>query len=198
MRHPPKVAYSRPTPSIDATCRKNVGNQVFFNIRLAHCQCELSVVFLGRLDPARGRPPTKHVRLSPSECSCYRTPVRRIVTIIIGALLMLSHGGLVAAHSHMPQSTGAHTATTTAHVDDHHVDTGDKGEVALDQDEPDFDGEKSPSSPSSHSHVAVDGVARTPVPRFVPASVKLVRHAGRRHLEPSSAVVAPGLEPPTA
>lgn len=124
--------------------------------------------------------------------------VRQILTIIVGALLVLSHGGLAAAHTHGAHAAGVHAPTASAHADDHHFGTSDTVEAARDHDKPDVDSDKSSSSTASHSHVAVDGVARTPVTHFVPELEKPVRHVGRGHLQPSSAVVAPGLEPPTA
>ena len=117
------------------------------------------------------------------------------------AFMAMSHGGIVAAHSHYNgvsahhQDASAHheTADPAAHDDDHDYSADDSAAVAVDN-----DGDRPAPSTIAHHHIVADASARPPVL----ASVRVVNLRFepplRRDALPPSATVAPGLEPPDA
>ena len=132
--------------------------------------------------------------------------MRRLVLILICALMAMSHGGLVAAHSHddgIAVHHGDHSARhVTVDLADHHSDHDadaagydNHGSAAVDDD-------GDPTSPNSstiaHSHIVVDGLATPPVLASVRVVTLRFEPPLRRDALPPSATVAPGLEPPDA
>lgn len=113
------------------------------------------------------------------------------------AFLLLSHGGIVAAHDHDDGHIDANSAISSDHIGGHSISGSEVSHAAVDRDEP-GSGQSDPAqSPFAHSHVVVDGVARLPETVPVVIAGTSVRPVGRSYLKPASTVVAPGLEPPT-
>lgn len=123
--------------------------------------------------------------------------MRPILTLVLCAFLLFSHGGLVPAHAHGTEVGQAHSEIATAHDGDHHVADVGVDDVAADQNANETGDPESAPSAFAHNHVAVDGAARTPQPLAVLLVTESVSPFDRGYLQPSSAVVAPGLEPPT-
>ena len=123
--------------------------------------------------------------------------MRRLLTSLLCALLLLSHGGIVAAHSHDAGHSDAHAGAAVTNADEHATSDSGPGSAAVDRDG--AEGDHAPAqSPFSHSHAAVDGVARLAETGTILIFATSVRHVGQSDLKPASTVIAPGLEPPTS
>ena len=119
--------------------------------------------------------------------------MRRLLTSILCAILLLSHGGIVAAHAHDP----VHAVVLVDHDGDHLASHAEIGHAAADRDETQTGPLNPAQGPFSHSHAAVDVVTRMPEASATLFPAESVHHVGRIYLKPASALVAPGLEPPT-
>jgi hypothetical protein len=113
----------------------------------------------------------------------------------------MSHGGLVAAHSHDDGAATHHVGHAVAHVTvddaDHQDATGHDDHDGLKVDHDD-DGPAPHPSTIAHSHIVVDTPARPPL--LAGVRVLTLRFEPPLHHDalPPSATVAPGLEPPDA
>jgi len=114
------------------------------------------------------------------------------------AFMVLSHGGIVAAHSHY--AIPGHDGVAASHVDDHaslhasdHDDDHDRAATGTDD-----DGSAPQQAPIAHSHGVVDAIAKAPVLARVSGVTLRFEPPLRRDVVPPSATVAPGLEPPNA
>ena len=119
--------------------------------------------------------------------------------------MAMSHGGLVAAHSHddgMAASHDDHSAThATVDIADHKADHDDAAAHDDHDIAPvDADGDRPSSNPSTiaHSHIVVDASATPPVLASVRVVTLCFEPPLRRDALPPSATIAPGLEPPDA
>lgn len=119
--------------------------------------------------------------------------------------MAMSHGGLVAAHSHddgMAAHHDDHSATyATADIADHDADHDDAA-AHDDHDIAPVDGDddRPSQNPSTvaHSHIVVDASATPPVLACVRVVTLRFEPPLRRDALPPSATIAPGLEPPDA
>lgn len=134
----------------------------------------------------------------PARARVRQYVMRPILTLVLCAFLLFSHGGLVPAHAHGTEDGQAHSEIGTAHDDHHHVADGGIYDVAADEDANETADPKAAPSGFSHHHLSIDGVARAPQPLAVVIVTKVVRPIGQGYLRPTSNVVAPGLEPPKA
>lgn len=124
--------------------------------------------------------------------------MRRFLTSLLCALVLLSHGGLVAAHTHGSDTGVEHIGGLSLHADDHRDGPLDDHALAYDHDDHQSDDGNPASSTGSHSHAAVDGVPRAPEAPSISVVMQSVQLYDPRYLDPPSTVIAPGLEPPTA
>lgn len=115
----------------------------------------------------------------------------------------MSHGGLVAAHSHddgISAHHGGHSAASSTvelaehDAEDDHVTTGHES-AAVDR-----DGDSSSTNPTSmiHNHIVVDASAKPPTLQNARVILSRFELPLQRDTLPPSATVAPGLEPPDA
>lgn len=116
--------------------------------------------------------------------------MRRIFIILLCAFMVLSHGGIVAAHSH-DSDVAAHDDHGGLHASDHD-DDHDRAATDGDADT------TAPHSTIAHSHAAVDVIARAPMLARANFIILRVEPPLLRDADPPSAIVLPGLEPPDA
>ena len=135
------------------------------------------------------------ISLLPCSRPCYVLLVRRMITLMIGVFLLLSHGGIVPAHAHDAVQQHVHLADEVDAVSDYHAVDSTIDHAVVDSGDSDAGTAK---SPLSHSHLVVDGAVRPLEASSVMIATTSVRYIDRGHPRPTSTVVAPGLEPPTA